>query len=478
MPTMPVDDDGGGPPGPESNSSQQNVAYASTSAQVHHNPETPAQSDAQMEHQQNAVPRVRQYPASAKGPYTVYIRERSAQMKPIKFAVYINNHYKSVELVKHNHNKIRVVLKELCDANRLVNDEVFHEYYVYIPADLVEIAGIIRHDELCDLNTTQELIEHGKGKHGNVRLDSVNIVEAQRLMRMNDDNVRVLTNSVKITFEGVVLPKYLDIGGLLVHVRPFHAKAMFCTTCQIFGHTSKFCNRNPKCARCLGPHTTSACPTPKDPICPYCNTQHTEGRNNCAFFREANEGFKLKQANRRKTRKQQALAAVHAPNVNIQNSFDSLDDLEDAPDRPQTTSSAPNPQARTSSTPSQIANPYERYLRQPKRQRPPSPHSPSMSMPQNPNKRPKEALNHSPSQQIKPSTERSWAQVARQAEAVPTNNWSPSVIKRKVMQAAEQQGLNPICLSILESVIGPLLEAILPLIPQIISSFCTNPQNG
>lgn len=39
-------------------------------------------------------------------------------------------------------------------------------------------------------------------------------------------------------------------------------KPMFCSICQQFNHTSKFCKRMPKCAHCQGQHLTNNCNLP------------------------------------------------------------------------------------------------------------------------------------------------------------------------------------------------------------------------
>lgn len=124
---------------------------------------------------------------------------------------------------------------------------------------------------------------------------------------------RVWTNTVKKTFAGQpsseCFPKYLSIGGLLVAVLPFYQKAMFCETCQQFGHTKKYCHPNPKCARCSGRHTTTDCPS-HNTMCSWCHTEHSTDRSKCSFFREVNNSYKDMQAGKRKTRKTQAIAAA------------------------------------------------------------------------------------------------------------------------------------------------------------------------
>lgn len=442
-------------------------------------------SQAQVQQHQPTTQRVRQYIQNSKGPFIVFIREIHAKLSPIKFALHINKHYgKSVELIKHNHDKIRVVMKESDDANRLVVDDAFENYHVYIPADLVEVSGVISHDDLCDVDCMQDIIVHGSGKHGNVNLPKSQVLDAQRLSRVSENSTRVLTNAVKVTFAGLVLPKYLEIGGLLVHVRPFHAKAMFCDTCQQFGHTSRFCRRNPKCARCGSQHSTDTCKTPISQLCPYCLTQHSPGRNNCAFFKEANDGFRIKQANRRKSRRQQAVAVANRAAVNVQNSYDSLAETEcTATDQIPPTSAADlhasNPQ--TQPRPPQFVNPYERFSQSSKRR-------PNRTAADNKSKRQKSSseTTHLPasSQQQTTAPTRTWAEVTRQSATNNISNATPSstfaTIKRSILQVAEQAGLSPVWISILEQIIDPLLQAIMPQLSTILNALCSiqKPQNA
>lgn len=68
---------------------------------------------------------------------------------------------------------------------------------------------------------------------------------------------------------------------------------MFCDRCQHFKHTDKFCTRPAKCAKCLGDHLTSECKNNEvdQKICPYCQTEHEQGKQNCAFFKKVNKDF-------------------------------------------------------------------------------------------------------------------------------------------------------------------------------------------
>lgn len=452
---------------------QQNRSPASTHT---HNVTTQVQD-------QPTFQRVRQYTPTSKGPYIVFIREIQAKLSPIKFALHINKQYgKSVELIKHNHDKIRVVMKDRDDANRLVVDDAFENYHVYIPADLVEVSGVISHDDLCDVDGMKDIIVYGAGKHASAHLPKSQVLDAQRLTRAAENNERVLTNAVKVTFAGLVLPKYLEIGGLLVHVRPFHAKAMFCDTCQQFGHTSKYCKRNPKCAGCGGRHTTNSCTTSSNELCPYCLTQHEMGRNNCAFFREANDGFKVKQANRRRSRRQQAVAAASRAAVEVQNSFEPLAETGTTATNPTPSTSAAgqrNPSPRTHNTRPQIVNPYERFSQSSKRR--PAPAA-TENKPKRQKAMPETTQLPATSDQQNSTPTRTFAEVTRQS----SNNSNPiptsttTTIKRSLLQMAELAGLAPVWLSILEQIIDPLLQAIMPHLSTILNVLCSTqkPQNA
>lgn len=103
---------------------------------------------------------------------------------------------------------------------------------------------------------------------------------------------------------------------------------MFCDTCQSFGHTSKYCKRKPKCARCNDAHATENCTAvnPAGSQCAYCLTEHQKDRRECPFFNEVNESFRVKQSNRRKTKYEQAVAAASRTNIIAGNARHELED--------------------------------------------------------------------------------------------------------------------------------------------------------
>lgn len=259
----------------------------------------------------------RQYPASSKGPFTVYIREvsASAPLSPIQFAVFISKKYKSVVHSKRNHNKMVFTFSEREDANNLVKDVKFTNYQVYIPSAHVETVGAVNFIDLCDMTDIGELLQFGKGHFNNTVLQPVKIVAIQRLPKRSDNGSVSLTNTVKITFDGRILPDYVVIGCLRVRVRTFYNKPMFCERCQQFNHTAKFCTRKLKCPICLGEHNKEHCEMNNvdRSVCPYCNSKHDAGQQNCSYFREVTESYKQVQEKKLRSRYLNAINSLENP---------------------------------------------------------------------------------------------------------------------------------------------------------------------
>ncbi|KAG8236092.1 hypothetical protein J437_LFUL016143 [Ladona fulva] len=62
-----------------------------------------------------------------------------------------------------------------------------------------------------------------------------------------------------------------------------------CTKCQQLGHTRNYCNFNPNCVKCSGPHLTSECrkETTDKPQCYLCKEPHTANYRGCAVYLRA-----------------------------------------------------------------------------------------------------------------------------------------------------------------------------------------------
>lgn len=245
--------------------------------------------------------RIRLFPESHAGPYIVFVRQAQKPLRPINHSVYVNKNYKSTVSAEHSREKMKFVLNDRLEANNLIEDKAFSEYRVFIKADEVEIDGVINYDDLCDIESLEDLILFGKGILANSNVN-VRIIDFHRFTS-KISNFEVASKDIKVTFEGRVLPTHIVMYGLRIRVRPWFQRAMFCDKCQHFQHTSKFCTRKTKCAKCFGEHLTSDCSTVgiDHTMCPYCKTIHEAGKNKCTYFQKVNRDFfkvqKARQAN-------------------------------------------------------------------------------------------------------------------------------------------------------------------------------------
>ena len=67
------------------------------------------------------------------------------------------------------------------------------------------------------------------------------------------------TASIKVTFEGSVLPPAVTILHSNYKVKPFVSPPLQCYNCQRMGHTAKTCKSQVRCMLCAGPHKKNEC---------------------------------------------------------------------------------------------------------------------------------------------------------------------------------------------------------------------------
>lgn len=119
-------------------------------------------------------------------------------------------------------------------------------YNVYIPYSQVTCKGIIRN---IDLELKKETLKSIIKTH-------INILYIKRLNRKilkGNENKEVEyapTETILITFEGVVLPRFISIYSLEFPVTIYIPPTTQCLSCLMFGHISKQCRGKPKCKKC------------------------------------------------------------------------------------------------------------------------------------------------------------------------------------------------------------------------------------
>lgn len=81
-----------------------------------------------------------------------------------------------------------------------------------------------------------------------------------------------------------------DIMGIRVQIKPLRVSKLVpqCKRCQAYGHTQRYCGRNPRCVKCAGKHHTKDCNKPADtkPKCVHCGEQHPANYRGCTVAKE------------------------------------------------------------------------------------------------------------------------------------------------------------------------------------------------
>lgn len=261
-----------------------------------------ADDDSEMDQSEPPVgPRVRVYPLNHKGPFTVYIRaDKTQSLRHLQISKLLFSKYgvtKIGKVLQMNNHKLRIELKSAEAANELVKDKdpLFSPYRVYIPAEQVEVEGIVR---LSTEEPTSELLIHGRGQFSEPNIADVGIIDAFRFENVTRDSAgettsKIPTSLVRVTFPGNLLPRRVVLHGLLIPVEPYKRKAMFCENCLRTGHTEKFCVVKPKCAKCGAEHKSNECQQSQQiqttVKCFVCGTAHDPNdRKVCPKIKQAN----------------------------------------------------------------------------------------------------------------------------------------------------------------------------------------------
>jgi hypothetical protein len=76
-----------------------------------------------------------------------------------------------------------------------------------------------------------------------------------------------------------------SILGSKVETQPLRKSKLIpqCKQCQAYGHTQRYCNKDPRCVKCAGKHHTKDCKKPKEaqPKCVHCGEAHPANYRGC-----------------------------------------------------------------------------------------------------------------------------------------------------------------------------------------------------
>lgn len=105
---------------------------------------------------------------------------------------------------------------------------------------------------------------------------------------------KTLLNMFMLTFDNnediEKIFKINQILGCTVEIVPVKGSKLIpqCKKCQAFGHTQKYCAREPRCVKCAGKHITSNCQKSENqkPKCVNCGEEHPANYRGCVVAKE------------------------------------------------------------------------------------------------------------------------------------------------------------------------------------------------
>ena len=183
--------------------------------------------------------RLRKYPPNSKGPYFIYVRKKDVNIDPLKVQKYVFKTYKScVKAFCVNEFKLKFEFIDVLEVNDMVLNLNLMDYKVYVPADQVEVRGVVNLAVSTDIRT---LIQNSFGGFTNPNIEKVKILEMYRFI--NTEKKEPM-NRVKVTFEGTVLPDHIIVDShLIIRIHPFHPKPIFCGKCLAYNHSASYCTK-------------------------------------------------------------------------------------------------------------------------------------------------------------------------------------------------------------------------------------------
>lgn len=215
--------------------------------------------------------RVRQYGVKCKEPFLVCVRAVSKPLESMSITKFLHLTYKSKLIIKQiNEYKMNIVFHPINEnienielarkeANEFPYSKWNQNYRIYIPERFVEVIGCVTYSTE---ENVEDIMNFGKGVFSNSSLSDVNVLEAVRFERIIDEAGmeprKEMTNTIRVVFDGLLLPDWINVDGLRIPIRKFIRKQMFCESCLKYNHTKSHCNNKPfkaeptqnKCIHC------------------------------------------------------------------------------------------------------------------------------------------------------------------------------------------------------------------------------------
>lgn len=195
-----------------------------------------------------------------------------------------NNSIMGVEnITRKGKNRLGIEFKKYTSANEFLCHDVVkrNNWKVNIPVSLVTAKGIVRGIEKSI--SMDELIKE--------TVTERNILAARRLNKKVQTELGieyVPSETVVITFQGKILPKYIKLHYCRRKVEVYISPVMQCRNCWRYGHINKQCRSKIRCPKCAEEHEEKNCPQEKI-TCIFCQSEHKTYDRDCPeYIRQKN----------------------------------------------------------------------------------------------------------------------------------------------------------------------------------------------
>jgi len=191
----------------------------------------------------------------------------------------MQNNVKGItEIKRKGKNRLNLIFNSAECANNFLDNEILQKegYNLFIPRHLVSCQGVVRRvDPTLPVEEIQQNIN-----------SNMKILHIRRIHRKDSDILKP-TGTIVITFEGTILPKFINLYLCPEPVEAYVLPVIQCMKCLIFGHTKDQCRSKERCARCgleeEFNHSYNSCD--KDIKCYNCAGSHLATERVCAEYK-------------------------------------------------------------------------------------------------------------------------------------------------------------------------------------------------
>lgn len=231
----------------------------------------------------------RRYNQIDKAPYIIHIQSKDNSTNPIHHLnickiIFRSNSKDLIYTKKIGRGKLLLEFRTAFSANQFLDNRTlnFNNLIAFIPSYKTHRIGIIRdipieinlEDEIEYIETPSKIIEFNRF---NKRISD------------NNETKYVPSRTIKVIFEGSILPKEIYLYKMRYIVYPFIPRTRICYTCFRIGHIGKNCRGKPRCLYCgLNKHLNSEeCPKKNfSHSCINCGGNHLANSRLCPVFIE------------------------------------------------------------------------------------------------------------------------------------------------------------------------------------------------